>query len=71
METIQQSIDRTRERELEPTYTWQLARCTNIAEKSLIYSLAQLGVEVRFDDHSRGYITKADARKLMGLEAGE
>lgn len=71
METIQQSIDRIREREHEPTFVWQLARCTNIGEKTLIYTLGKLGVEVRFDGEVKAWITKADARKLMGLEAGE
>lgn len=58
-------------RESEPTYLWQLAKSANMSRETLMHQLKERGFRVLYEDQGArtvAYITKADARKLMGLE---
>ncbi|BEL40426.1 hypothetical protein [Mycobacteroides abscessus] len=62
------------EREDHPTYLWQLAKCVNMSKDTLRFDvLPKLGITVQYeqDDNSTkapvAFISKADARKLMGF----
>jgi hypothetical protein len=55
-------------RESTPTPVWHLAKSANVDEKDMLYHLGNLGIDVfRYGGDMARHITKADARKLMGL----
>lgn len=56
-------------REGTPTPVWHLAKSANVDEKDMLHHLGTLGIEVfRWGADMARHITKADVRKLMGLE---
>lgn len=61
-------VDRERE-ESTPTPVWHLSRCAGIPEKDMLYHLGRLGAEAfRWGEGRSWHVSKADARKLMGLD---
>lgn len=75
-QALYQAAREWQERDAHPTYLWQLAKCLNVSKDTLRFSvLPKRGITVLYeqDDSSPKppvpYISKADARKLMGLDA--
>jgi hypothetical protein len=59
-------------RETMPTPLWHLAKSANIAEKDMLHHLGTLGISVFcYGADQERHITKADARKLIGIEGAE
>jgi len=73
-QSVELAVAEINAREAQPTYLWQLAKSTNIPRETLTHMLKERGVKVLYEDQGAravAYITKADTRKLMGLETGE
>lgn len=60
------------EKESEPAYVWHLARSANLHRNYLIDIVKERGYKIMWEPRRGGpdvaYISKADARKLMGLD---
>lgn len=70
-QSLKQAAADYQARESEPTYLWQLAKSANMSREELMHQLKERGFRVRYEDQGArtvAYVTKADTRKLMGLE---
>lgn len=74
LQALEAAAREWQEREDHPTYLWQLAKCVNLPKDTLRFDvLPKLGIKVQYEQHDNSakapvaFISKADARKLMGF----
>jgi hypothetical protein len=67
MQSPFESLEIIQRTEDEPTPLWHLAKCASVSEKSLYAHLYRREFTILFRD-GLAYISKVDARKLMGIE---